>query len=58
MKQPKKSAEILEDLEKIKKDNENIDAHINEKLGVLDVSELEYMKNNYDYMKSVGITMP
>jgi hypothetical protein len=58
VKQPKKSAEILEDLELIKKDNENIDAHINEKLGVLDVSELEYMKNNYDYMKSVGITMP
>lgn len=58
MKEPKKSAEILEDLEKIKEDNKNIDAHINEKLGVLDVTELEYMKNNYDYMKSMCITMP
>lgn len=58
VKQPKKSAEILEDLEKIKIDNQNIDAHINEKLSVLDVAELEYMKNNYDYMKSMCITMP
>ena len=36
VKEPKKSAEILEDLEKIKEDNKNIDAHINEKLGVLE----------------------
>ena len=34
--QPKRSAEILEDLEKIKEENKNIDAQINEKLGVLE----------------------
>ena len=55
---PKKSLPISEELKECQKEIQGIDKSVKEKLGVLEMAELEYMKENEDYMQDFCLSLP
>ena len=55
---PKKSKPIYDELKNVEKEIQSIDKSVKEKLSVMDMAELEYMKENHDYMQDFCLSLP